>query len=74
MSTKFKIDGYDELNKVATTKAFREFSGKGLEDSKRMTDSLLKNGTLEFEIEDKEKAKNLLEKLRAANANVSTTK
>ena len=74
MSTKLKIDGYEKLNKVATTKAFREFSGEDLEGAKRMTDSLLKNGTLEFEIEDNEKAEKLLQKLRAANANVSSSK
>ena len=71
MSTKFKINGYNGLNKVAMTKAFREYSGKGLEDSKRMTDSLLQSGVLEFEIKDKEEAEKLLEKLKSANANVS---
>ena len=53
------------------TKAFREYSGKGLEGSKRMTDSLLQSGVLEFEIKDKEEAEKLLEKLKSANANVS---
>ncbi len=72
MSIKFRIDGFSELNKVATTKAFREFSGKGLSGSKQMTDSLLENGILEFEIEDEDKAKKLLHKLMKANANVST--
>ena len=71
MSTKFKINGYNGLNKVAMTKAFREYSGKGLEGSKRMTDSLLQSGVLEFEIKDKEEAEKLLEKLKSANANVS---
>ena len=71
MSTKFKINGYNGLNKVAMTKAFREYSGKGLKGSKRMTDSLLQRGVLEFEIKDKEEAEKLLEKLKSANANVS---
>jgi len=55
------------------TKAFREHSGLDLTESKRMTDSLLSNGILEFEIEDPEKAEELVNKLIKANANVSTS-
>jgi hypothetical protein len=72
LSTKFKISGYENLNKVAMTKAFREYSGLDFEGSKRMTDNLLKDGVLEFEIEDSEKAKELVNKLIQANANIST--
>ena len=71
MSTKFQISGYENLNKVAMTKAFREYSGLDLEGSKRMTDDLLQNGVLEFQIEDSTKARELANKLRKANANIS---
>lgn len=73
MSTKFKILGYEDLNKVAMTKAFREYSGLDLEGSKRMTDSLLKDGILEFEIEGSETAEKLMNKLLKSNANVSSS-
>ena len=73
MSIKFEISSYENLNKVAMTKAFREYSGLDFRGSKIMTDDLLKNGLLEFEIKDHESAKELLKLLNEANANVSTS-
>lgn len=73
MSTKFKVTGYEGLNKVAMTKPFREHMGLNLKSSKDMTDKLLTDGLLEFEVEDPKKAKDLLHKLRKANANVSVS-
>ena len=72
MTTKFRILGYEALNKVAMTKAFREHLGFDIEDSKRMTDRLLKDGILEFEVRDSDDADELLKKLKVSNANVST--
>ena len=74
MATKFKISGYAGLNKVAMTKAFKEDSGLNLKESKIMTDNLLENGVLEFEVDDNKKAEKLFISLKSANANVSKSK
>ncbi|WP_440904801.1 hypothetical protein ACMZOO_00825 [Catenovulum sp. SX2] len=65
-----KITGYENLKKVSMDKAFNSNTQIGLKASKSITDELLKNGTVTFDLKNATNITGLLQALKAANANV----
>lgn len=66
-----RIDGCENLNKVAMTKAINLNSPFNLQESKFITDRLLKEGAVNIELNETFDVINLLKSLHSANANVT---
>jgi hypothetical protein len=64
------IEGFENLNKVAMSKAINLNTPLDLNESKAITDKLLANGMVEIPIEKSFNVVGLLSALNLANANV----
>ncbi|XQW83599.1 hypothetical protein ACOYR1_10570 [Thalassotalea piscium] len=67
---KIFIEGFENLNKVAMSKALNSNTPFDLKESKAITDKLLANGIVEIPIETSFNVVGLLSALSSANANV----
>jgi hypothetical protein len=67
---KIVIEGFENLNKVAMSKAINLNTPLGLKESKAFTDELLANGMVEISIDTSFNVAGLLSALNLANANV----
>jgi hypothetical protein len=67
---KILIEGFENLNKVAMSKAINSNTPFDLNESKAITDSLLAKGMVEIQIETSFNVVGLLSALNSANANV----
>ncbi|MBB1335826.1 hypothetical protein H5200_21875 [Pseudoalteromonas sp. SG43-7] len=67
---KILIEGFENLNKVAMSKAINSNTPFNLKESKAITDKLLANGIVEIPIEASFNVVGLLSALNSANANV----
>jgi len=67
---KIRIQGYECLNKVVMTKAICENSSLNLKESKSITNQLLEDGSIEFDINPSWQLNSLIAGLKSANANL----
>lgn len=67
---KIVIEGFENLNKVAMSKAINLNTPLGLKESKAFTDNLLANGMVEIPLDTSFNVVGLLSALNTANANV----
>jgi hypothetical protein len=70
---KILIEGYENLNQVAMSKAINLNTALGPKESKAITDKLLVNGVVEIPVETSFNIVGLLSALNSANANVKFT-
>ncbi len=68
---KVKITGVDGLNKVRMSKAIREHTGRNLRESKSITDELMNEQSVVFEVLIEENAQSLMDALEDAGANAN---
>jgi hypothetical protein len=65
---RIRIEGHEELKKVSMDRAIRDHSSLGLKAAMEITDKLLAENVVEFEIDDSSCKTKLLKALEEANA------